>query len=475
MSTRCSIFEMSKLIQTDQRCYAGGRTKFDRWSDCPLSTEMLYEKNRKRYPHVKSRYMEPGRPVQKMRHGYTMELQDPDKKCRMLKQERDRLASYDTMNAKRMAMLSPAEYIYLDMLEADGRLDELAAALGYLIAIDIERVKQRQWSATVHSVQSDAQFLNIVKNTLFAKDSDLPSALLRMAFAFTSEEHWLWVIELCLMTALSQLADGGRDEAICLFVTGQFYATTEAIAMHTHWSVSRPARLLERARRVADNHRRDWYLPAYVRNADWVRAMVGGGVWSSICFAEYKVLLDAANILDPARAVQAVQAASRLLELCDAGDHYRAAIEYELGIKYMAVGLPGKATEAFTRCADMTVAMGNIRGSDLDLEARLEAARTFPILANDIVLEWVTNEALKRHNHRLLVKAIMGRARLDAYNNRPRKAYRRFALAYRLAVPVDNAGNAYMNKQDSNKSKSGENVSSVKIIKYPHPKINIIP
>lgn len=435
MSTRCSRFETTKISKTDHYCRGGGRTKFDQWSECPLSTDWIHKKNRKRYPNVKSRYMEPAvQPIHKTCHGRELELQDPKKKCYMLKQERDRLASHNTLKVKRKAILSLAECMYLDMLEADGRLDELASALGHLIAVDDERIRQMRWSTTVPSIQLNVHLLNTVKTALFAGDSYLPSALLRTALAFINETHWLWVIEQCLMTALSLLANGGWHEATCLFVAGQFYATTESAVMHTNWTVSRPARFLERARRAADGHRRDWSLPADVLNAHWTRAVNDGGVWTSVCFAEHKILLEAAKTLDPDRALQAVQAASRLLKLCGADEQHRAVIQYELGVKYLAAGRPVETVEAFSQCADMVADQDS---SDLHLEARLEAAQVFLKPRDAIVLNCVADEALKRHNKRLLVKAMTVQGRFDAYNDKPKKAYHRFALAYRLAVLVD--------------------------------------
>lgn len=360
----------------------------------------------------------------------------------MLKRERDRLASYDTIRSKRMAVLSPAERMYLDMIEVGGRLDKLASALGHLFAVDAERIAQRQWSTIIPSIQTDNRLLDTMKDVLFTRDdNDLPSALLRVAFAFTAEEHWLWAIELCLMTALSLLADGsGRDQASCLYITGQFYAATEAGAMHTHCrTVSRSARFLEQARRAADGHRQDWRLSSDVQGATWVRATADDDVWTSACLAEYAVLLDAANAQEPKRALRAVQAASKLLKLCGAAGNERrvAAIEYELGVKYLAVGQLKLAAESFGRCAEIATAMGDGLGSDLDLEARLEMARTFPEPVNDMVLEWVIEEALKRRNGRLMAKALAARGRLNAYNNNLKRAFHHFSLAYRLIVPIE--------------------------------------
>lgn len=452
MSIRCDSFETYKSTTTDQRCGGGKSTKFDKWSECPLSTKLIHKKNLKLYPNVKSRYMEPGRHVKKTRRRCEINIPDTNKICRLLKQEKDRLSSFDPMTAKRMTTLLPCECMYLDMVEAGGRLDNCASVLGLLVAVEAEHAMPQRWSMIVPSmIQTDVHLLDAMKKTLITWDNDFPAALLHMAFVFTNDENLRWAIELCLMMSLSLLADGSYNKATCLFVAGQFYATNWT---YCNWSVSQSAWFLERARRATESHRQDWSIPANVRIVDWVRAMSGNSIWAAVCFAEYKVLLDAANTLDPGRALRAVQAASRLLELCGPRDKYRTAIEYELGVKYVAAGQLDKAVGAFSRCADMVTAMGADQDSDLHLEARLEAAkvRTVPGPANDIVFEWVANQALKRRNYRLLVKAITARGRADAYNNMPRKAYRRFALAYQLIVPFE--------YDDWDNSNFGDNVNT---------------
>lgn len=404
--------------------------------------------------------MEPGRPARKTRRWGEIRAQDTDKDGRILKRVMDRQASFDPMRAKRITTLSLDEHMYLDMVEAGGRLDKFASVLDLVIAVEAEHVKPLLGSMMVPTmIQTNARLLDAIKNTLLMWDSRFPVALLHLAFVFTNDEQLRWAIELCLMMALSLVTAGSHDQAVCLFVAGQFYAT--------NWtdysgSVSRSAWFLERARRASENHRQSWSIPAHVRDVDWARVMDGSSVWSTVCFAEYKVLLDAANALDPGRALLAVQAASRLLELCGPRDKHRAAIEYELGVKYAAAGQMDQAAGAYSRCADMVTAMGADVDVDLHLEARLEAAKTgtFPGPVNDIVFKWVEDQALKRCNYRLIVKAITAQGREDAYNRMPRKAYRRFALAYRLTVPAnydqwDNSKNS--DSVNINEQERGEN------------------
>lgn len=390
--------------------------------------------NRKRYPNVKSRYAEP---VNKNRKStatkpaaQTTKDSLSDRKCVKVDRHISPVDLSGDPRSLQTAVLSPAERAYLNLIEEDGRFDRAAAAVGYVLLSDAPSRSRGPLDEAVDALK--------------AEDGS-PMALLRAALAFADQARngRPRTAELFLLAASSLAADRGGSHnevlAACLFATGRIYAD---VAAYGHDDRTRMAsvRFLDWARRAASDHRTDWQLPADVRDATGARKEDGGtgGVWTDACFFQHKLLMEMARDMEPAQALRAVQAAYRLLQLCGQGGRRRALVAYELGLKHAAVGSRSRATKFFDEC--VAAAAGNA-DSDVDLEARLEAARMVPGPSSDGVLGRIVDQALQRRNGRLVARAIGARARLSADANRLNEAYHRFALAQRLTAWQTPVGN----------------------------------
>lgn len=353
----------------------------------------------------------------------------------------DGVNMHKTPKAFRTALLSPAEHAYLEMIEADGRLDRAASTYSYLLTVDAERTGQQQWPSSVMPIQSDTCLLNQLKNVLVSDDGS-PIALLKAALvlAADAQNRWTWAVELYLLAALSSLTDGGPDEAMCLFVIGQLYGTADTKVASSNRPAARSIRFLEWARRAADGHCADWLLPKHMPPwSEETSSSGGSSIWTAVCSAEHTELLKAARKLDPDRALRAVRAASRLADLCGGVDdgrrrRRRAVVAYELGTRHAAVGAPDRAAEAFERCAEIATGLD----ADLELEARLEAVQAALDRADDDVLKRLTDDAMDRRNGRLTMKAMAARGRLAAYRDRPDDAYRYSTSTVRMDEEHDN-------------------------------------
>lgn len=355
---------------------------------------------------------------------------DVRRKCRSTGQDAvDNAKIHETRRLTfRATLLTPFENAYLEMIEADGRLDRAAAAFGYLFTVDAERTDQLQRPS---SVLSDTFLLNETKNALISDDGS-PAALMKAALALATDPHhrWIWAVELYLLAALTLLTDngggGGPEEATCLFAIGRFYATAYTGSGDRPETLS--MRFLEWARRASDGHRLDWLLPGHLLLEQ--HGHEEKRLWAAVCTAEHEGLSRAARKLDPSRAIRAVQAASRLADLCGLDDRRRAEAAYELGARYTAVGEPDRAVEAFERCAEIAARLQDAAG--LDLKARLEAVRTVLDRADDDVLKRLADDAADRRDNGTLMRTMAARGRLAAYCNRPNDAYLYSALAVEM-------------------------------------------
>lgn len=406
-------------------------TDFKDWSDRLPCCASALEANRKRYPNAKSRYSKPARAVRDA----TKSPAAIDYR-KWVEYERVQLAEFDGAAAARAKRLGPVDAAYMDMVEADGRLDGAAAALGYLMSVDDER------GADYPSIRSQWPRLRKAVDALVDGDGS-PQALCLAAFAFVGggggggEGHrWLWAAELFLLAALARRPDdGGPDGATYLFAAGWFYATTAA-GPH---ELLRSVRLLDEARRVAAEHRPRWRLPDAVRHATGVRAADADDPWRAVCVVEHRALLDAARSLDARRALRAAQAACRLADSCGLDDRRRAPALYQLAASLRAVGDADGAVRAFRECAAAAAASGDLVleadphvEPDLDLDARLQAALSRPGPPNDGVLKRFVHDALARRNVRLTVKAVVACGRAAVHQDRLKAANVHFLLARRL-------------------------------------------
>lgn len=407
-------------------------TNFNDWSDRLSSSESAIKANRKRYPNVKSRYLEPGRTARAARGATKSSAIDYWK---WVEHERVKLVEFDGAVAERANKLGPVNAAYLGMVEADGRLDGAAAALGYLMSADDER------SVDHRSIRSQWPMLRKAVDVLVDGNGS-PSALCRAAFAFVGGagggegRRWLWAAELFLLAALALRPDG----ATYLFAAGWFYAATAA-GLH---DLIRSVRLLDEARLVAAEHQPLWRLPDMVRDATGVRPADADDPWRAICFVEHRALLDAARSLDAHRALRATQAACRLADLCGLDDRRRAPALYQLGVRLQATGDAGGAARAFRECAAAAAATAIASdpgldadpdtGPDLDLDARLQAALLDPVPPDDGALKRFVRDALARRNVRLTVKAVVARGRAAADYDRPNAANAHFLLARQLVA-----------------------------------------
>lgn len=447
MSESCvQISEKSEPEAVDRRQRGGNGTEFGRWSDQPLSSSRYHEENRKRYPAVESRYRttKPGRD----RRGRVEDVSVPnaDKHKRWLNEEKALLAEYNRPGQIRANLLSAADLTYLEMVEADGRMDRAAAALCYLLMVDEERIRnQKKGSEVIQSVGSEARLLAVMKETLtrYTEHDDnhsWPLCLLRVAFVFVGDvaNRWLWCTELFAMAALSVTYERTRDEAICMFGIGYGY-TTDTDNDNTKLVV----RYLDRAIELSEQHRHDWLLPTDIRDTAGVPAN-HNRVWAAACFTKHEVLMKTARTTlkdSPDQALLAVETAYGLVkELCRSSGQQgrglrlsRATVAYELGVRYTVVGVPDRAAEFFGECA----AAASGLDADLVLEAELEAARLCPeppATGRDAVFQRIAADALARRNVPVLVRATAARGYVAMEEGRPKEAHRRFAVAQQLAV-----------------------------------------
>lgn len=356
--------------------------------------------------------------------------------------ERAKLIAFDGVAAKRAKNLGPINLIYLEMVEADGRLDGAAAALGYLMSMDYG------WNTERQMIQSQWPRLQRAINALIDGNGS-PMALCQAAFALVDGgvvtngrgDQWLmWATKLFLLSALAQQPDRGPDSATYLFAAGWFYATTATSLQDQLQSV----RLLDEARSVAAEHRSQWILPENVQNAADISVKDAKDSWKAVCFIELRVLLDIARSLDEHWALRAVQAAYGLAVSSDLDNQRRAPVLYELGVRRQAIGDTDGAIQAFHECAAAVAATTDDSRPnlgvepDLDLDALLRAALLSPVLPEDDVLNWIMEDALARHNVRITVKAIVARGRVAVDRGRLNTANGFFLLARRLiAVHVD--------------------------------------
>lgn len=358
-----------------------------------------------------------------------------DRKCIRVDRQISPVDLFGNPRSLQPVVLSPAERAYLNLIEEDGRFDRAAAAVGYVLLSEAPSRSRGRLDEAVAALK--------------AEDGS-PMALLRAALVFADQARngRPRNAELFLLAAVSLAADrgGSQDEclATCLFAAGQIYADVAAYG-HDDRARMTSVRVLDWARRVANDHRTDWQLPADVRDATGARKEDGGtgGVWTDACFFEHKVLMETARDIEPTRALRAVQVAYRLLKLCGQGGHRRALVAYELGLKHAEVGSRSQAEKFFDECV---AAAAGSTDSDMDLEAWLEATRMNPGPSSDGVLARIVNKALERRNGRLVARAIGARARLSADANRLNEAYHRFALAQRLTVWQTSVGNEYRKK-----------------------------
>lgn len=372
--------------------------------------------NRKVFRNTKSRYME-----QRDETAATAEV-----KPRVMRKVHECL--YDPFTTR------PVERAFVEFVEAEGRLDGAASALGCLMAVKRGRPAERVRPPSANE-------LDDVRRAL-AVDDGSPLALVRAALAFVREDgppvhtnkgsRWLYATELCLRAAVSHLRHchaGGPDDVTCLFVAGWFYARCGRLQVSLQF--------LGRVRRAADCvdvHRFDWHLPEDVARDTGSATVANGGrstVWSAACSVEIEVLMAAARGLDAGRALRAVRAAYRLAGRCGIDNERQAPILYELGVRYMAVGAPDRAIMCFKECAMSAVGLP----SGLDLEARLRLlAAASPRLEDDGVLEGMVVEALDRRCGRALVAAIAARAHASALRGWSNVACQQFSLAHRLVL-----------------------------------------
>uniref|UniRef100_A0A2S2QPB7 Tetratricopeptide repeat protein 29 n=1 Tax=Sipha flava TaxID=143950 RepID=A0A2S2QPB7_9HEMI len=407
---------------------SGRGTKFDQWSDKPVTNGDLPRVDRKLYRNIKSRYAE-----KRDRTATTAMVSAWNKDC-WEQLESDNLA----VERPRSVEMSAAHLAYLEFVEADGQLDGAASVLGYLL--EAERVCRVGQLQPLHTAEFERVRLAL------AESDGSPLGLVRAALAFVrgdgpadgdirdeASPRWSWAAELCVLAAASRAnADGGKGPvaATCLFAAGWLYARND-----------RPQtsmRFLESARQLADDgHRRDWLLPDDVADATGAVTEADGGrvsTWVATCYVEIGILMAAAGGLDADRALLAVRTACRLAEQCDMDDGRRAPILHELGVRYAAVNVPDRAVKCFKECA--AVAAGTRSG--LDLEARVrEAVVAGPGPEDDRVLQRIADEALDRRCGRALVKAIAARGQSCARRGMTNVAGRHFALAHRLATDPD--------------------------------------
>lgn len=397
------------------------------------------------YKHVKSRYLEKSR-VMKQQHNKT-------KQCDLMKSKRLKsslsLESFtDEMNIDRNKLITLADKCFIDQLENNFHSEYT----NFILNMDNRRQIKHHTYKCGPSILSEPDLLLTIHDLL--KVSESPIDMLHAVFMVSQYEKsnttewfdppeykWLWVAEAIMITALmlnNRARDGcsGKDDrpesAVFWYAAGVFYGSNGCVKDAMHY--------LEKARTIADGPNRLTY-PSVTSDLHLAMGVeqYGGfvkepySVWTLACMFQKHLLRQIAVYQKPRKALITLQKAYRLLEASGEPDNIprmlKAELQFQLGLKYKAVGSTKLSVKAFCECARSAENIHN----ELDLEAKIMVAEMDPNPPENWSLRELKEEAKKRLNIRLLIKTIVAQGLKAKKNERFEEGFHHFAVAEWLA------------------------------------------
>lgn len=395
------------------------------------------------YKHVKSRYLEKSR-VMKQQHNKT-------KQCDLMKSKRSSLSLESftgEMNIDRNKLITLADKCFIDQLENNFHSEYT----NFILNMDNRRQIKHHTYKCGPSILSEPDLLLTIHDLL--KVSESPIDMLHAVFMVSQYEKsnttewfdppeykWLWVAEAIMITALmlnNRARDGcsGKDDrpesAVFWYAAGVFYGSNGCVKDAMHY--------LEKARTIADGPNRLIY-PLVTSDLHLAMGVeqYGGfikepySVWTLACMFQKNLLRQIAVYQKPRKALITLQKAYRLLEASGEPDNIprmlKAEVQFELGLKYKAVGLTKLSIKAFCECARFAENIHN----ELDLEAKIMVAEMDSNPPENWSLRELKEEAKKRLNIRLLIKTIVAQGLKAKKKERFEEGFHHFAVAEWLA------------------------------------------
>ncbi|XP_060865059.1 uncharacterized protein LOC132941145 [Metopolophium dirhodum] len=391
------------------------------------------------FKHVKSRYLEKSRVQQE---------HDKTKKCDLLKSKRVKpplsLESFsDEMNTDRNKFITLADKCFIDQLENNFHSEYT----NFILNMDNRRQIQHHTYKCGPSILSEPDLLLTIHDLL--KVSESPIDMLHAVFMVCQYEKsnttewfdppeykWLWMAEAIMITALmlnnrTRDGDGGKDDrpesAVFWYAAGVFYGSNRCTEDAMHY--------LKKARTVADGPNRLIFplVTPDLHHSMGVDQYEGFlkepySVWTLACMFQKHLLRQIAIHQKPQKALLTLQNAYKLLEASGEPENIprmlKAEIQFELGLKYKAVGSTKLSVNAFSECARSAE---NIH-HELDLEAKIMVAEMDPNPPENWSLLELKEEAKKRLNIRLLVKTIVAQGMEAKKNERFEEGFHHFAV-----------------------------------------------
>ncbi|XP_003247081.1 uncharacterized protein LOC100572374 [Acyrthosiphon pisum] len=391
------------------------------------------------FKHVKSRYLEKSRVQQQ---------HDKMKKCDLMKSKKVKSSlslesSSDEMNTDRNKYITLADKCFIDQLENNFHSEYT----NFILNMDNRRQSQHHTYKCGPSILSEPNLLLTIHDLL--KVSESPIDMLHAVFMVCQYEKsnttewfdppeykWLWLAEAIMITALMLNnracdGDGGKDNrpesAVYWYAAGVFYGNNRCTEDAMHY--------LEKARTIADGPNR-LIFPSVTSDLHHSMGVYQYGgflkepysVWTLACMFQKHLLRQIAVNQNPRKALLTLQNAYRLLEASGEPENIprilKAEIQFELGLKYKALGLTKLSVNAFCECARSAE---NIH-HELDLEAKIMVAVMDPNLPENWSLLELKEEAKKRLNIRLLVKTIVAQGIEAKKNKRFEEGFHHFAV-----------------------------------------------
>ncbi|KAL5238148.1 hypothetical protein ACI65C_005558 [Semiaphis heraclei] len=397
------------------------------------------------YKHVKSRYLDKIRLVKKQH--------DKTKKCDLLKSKKVKsflsLESFsEEMNIDRYELLTLADKCFIDQLENNFHSEYT----NFILNMDNRRQIENHTYICGPSILSEPNLLLTIHDLL--KVSESPIDMLHAVFLVCQYEKtntdewfdppeykWLWVAEAIMIAALmlnnrTCNGDGGNDNrpesAVFWYAAGVFYGNNGCTKDAMDY--------LEKARTIADGPNRlvfptitpDLHFAMGVEQYEgFVKEPYS--IWTLACMYQKNLLRQIAIHQNPKKALRTLQNAYSLLEASGEPDSIpqmlKAELQFELGLKYKAVGLTELSVNAFLECARSAE---NIH-HEMHLEAKIMVTEMDPNPPENWSLLVLKEEAKKRLNFRLLVKTIVVQGMKAKKNARFEEGFHHFAVVEWLA------------------------------------------
>lgn len=329
--------------------------------------------------------------------------------------------------------------------------DDNSSIINFILNMDNVRQSKKNEYRCGPSITSEPDLLIAIHNLL--KVSESPIDMLHAVFTVSRykttdteeemehpSEKWMWVAETIMNMVLmsnNHTDDGGDDDdrsesAVCWYAAGIFYGR--------NGHINEAMEYLEKARAIANSPNRLKFpsLPASLHLKMGVEPFEKFveepySVWTMACLYQTDLLRKIAIRQEPDKALQTLQYAHELLRSSgEPGSIPRilnAEIQYDLGLKYKAVGLLELSVNAFRECARAAENSQN----ELDLEAKIIAAQMDPNPPKTWSLMELKEEAKKKLNFRLLIKTIVSQGMVAKKKEMFEECFYNTALAFHLS------------------------------------------